>query len=99
MDEPGRLPHAWPRKSPRRVQPDRPRLQSATGAQYSWRRSHDARTRGLKVGSVTLYRPITAFSAPLMSYQAANSAQTTEFSYRSPLATVPFNYRGFSHGL
>src|SRR5262249_41575066 len=40
MDEPGRLSHAWPRKSPRRVQLDGTRLQSATGTQHPWRRNN-----------------------------------------------------------
>ena len=52
MDESGCLSHAWPRKSPRRIQSDGARLQSATGAEHPWRRNNDGRGPGLKGGAI-----------------------------------------------
>jgi len=48
MDEPGGLPHAWPPKSARRVQPDGACLQSAPGAQRPWRGKADGGRGGVK---------------------------------------------------
>ena len=48
MDEPGRLPHATPRKGARRVQPYGARLQSATGAQHPWHGKANGGRGGVK---------------------------------------------------
>src|ERR1700709_900824 len=48
MDEPGRVSDAWPGEGPRRVQPDRARLQSPPGAEYRRVRRVDGRRGGLK---------------------------------------------------
>src|SRR5208283_550227 len=56
MDEPGSLPHARPRKSARRVQPDGARLQSASGTQHSRHGKADGGGSGVKTPQIALDR-------------------------------------------
>ena len=83
MDEPGRLPDAGPRQCPRRVQPDRARLQSPPSAQYPRRRSDD---RG---------RPSMKGAQPLRTEQAGSTCPSgADFSAqpsRHPLSRNRFH--------
>src|SRR5208283_4334057 len=103
MDESGSLPHARPRKSARRVQPDGARLQSASSVQYPWHGKADGRPGGMKTPQIAPDRAARVaagrFKKPKRGQQPilAGNGETPVIPTATPLAI--FNLPPFSHGL